>query len=410
MKKLQITAPERLEQVTIELPPSKSIANRMLIISALNGVMSSEVLSLPLVELCDDIRVLAELLQSTEETINVGAAGTAMRFATAYLSVTEGTHVITGTERLKHRPIGILVDALRQLGAQIDYVGEEGYPPLRIVGCKSLQGGTITLDGGVSSQFISALLMIAPVLKQGLTLKLDGQLVSVPYIDITIELMRRFGAEVSWIDSRTIVVAPGYHLPSSFKPLIIEPDWTAASYWSEIAELAGLSDVDIFLKNLNDDSLQGDRVSKEIFRLLRDYLNREKEQPFCYDFEACPDLVQTLVVTCCISDCSFYFTGLRTLRIKETDRIAALQTELAKLGYQIVVTDDSMRWDGMKTMKGTDNDILIATYHDHRMAMAFAPCALKLGSITIEDPEVVTKSYPTYWRDLEKVGFKLCYF
>ena len=403
--KLRITAPQTLKQCTIELPPSKSIANRVLILSALNGVEPTRVLRQPLTDLCDDIRVVAEMLQRDDDIVNVCAAGTAMRFGTAYLAVTDGIRTITGTQRLQERPIGILVDALRTLGATIEYIGKEGFPPLRITGNQELQGGGLTMNGGVSPQFISALLMIGQTKKKGLTLKLEGQLVSTPYLYITTELMRQYGAKVEWIDERTINVEHGYNYNRSESTITIEADWTAASYWYEMTSIANLQLSVFHLQSLVYDSIQGDKVCDSIFHLF--HKQQTKHEPFEYNFENCPDLVQTLVVTCCMNAVPFYFSGLRTLRIKETDRISALQTELAKMGFELQATDDSLSWDGTQTTQ--QSPFSIATYHDHRMAMAFAPCALRLGEITIDDPDVVSKSYPTYWSDLEKIGFQLCY-
>lgn len=401
--RLKVTAPSTLRKCTVDLPPSKSIANRMLIMSALNGISPDKTLGRPLTDLCDDIRVLAQLLQSNETVADVGAAGTAMRFATAYLSVTPGTRIITGTERLRERPIGILVEALRTLGAEIEYTDKEGFPPLKITGNPAMQGGTIELDGSVSSQFISALLMIAPTLADGLVLKLKDQVVSRPYIDITVGLMKQFGATAEWKDKNTIVVAHGYNCPPSDKAIPIEADWTASSYWYEIASIAGCPSA-FDLKGLSMQSLQGDKVCDSIYRQIA--AAQGSGDVFEYDFSECPDLVQTIVVTCCMENIRFHFTGLKTLRIKETDRISALQCELAKLGYTIGADADSMTWDG--AYAPTSAIPSISTYKDHRMAMAFAPCALKLKEIIIEDPGVVSKSYPSYWQDLEKAGFVLC--
>lgn len=402
--KVKVTAPNEIRQCTIVLPPSKSIANRVLIMSALNGIPPSKVLRQPVTELCDDIRVVVEMLQSKDPTVDVGAAGTAMRFATAFLAASKGSKTITGTARLQERPIGILVDALRLLGADIEYLGKTGYPPLKIKGNPEMQGGTISLDGSVSSQFISALLMIAPVLRNGLVLKLKGQVVSVPYINITIGLMKRFGATVGWMSKDTIAVSHGYNYTDRDGSVQVESDWTAASYWYEIASIANL-DNPFKLPGLMADSLQGDKVCDSIYKLISQY--RLAGSMLEYDFKDCPDLVQTVVVTCCMEGIPFHFTGLRTLRIKETDRILALQTELTKLGYYLETSDDAMTWNGRFESVGVVPPI--ATYNDHRMAMAFAPCALKFENIIIEDPSVVNKSYPTYWSDLEKAGFVLCY-
>ena len=410
--KLRVIAPRTLYPCTIELPPSKSIANRVLVLSALNGIAPQQVLRKPVNTLCDDIRVMVQLLQSVlsgidtkaDEVLDVGAAGTAMRFATAFLAAQDGCFTITGTERLQQRPIGILVDALRQLGAHIDFLGKEGYPPLRIIGNSKMEGGVVTLDGGVSSQFISALLMIAPTMREGLILHLQGQLVSTPYLYITMQLMRQFGAQVEWTDERTICIQHGYNHLITDIPLI-ESDWTSASYWYEIAAISGGEWSVSQVRTLCADSLQGDRVCHAIFQQLSE--RQASHELFAYDFEDCPDLAQTLVVTCCMIAVPFRFTGLRTLRIKETDRISALQTELAKMGFVLKVSDDMITWDG--TQLAPQSSFTIATYHDHRMAMAFAPCALRLGEIIIEDPDVVSKSYPTYWDDLTKLGFTLCH-
>ncbi len=402
--KVKVTAPNEIRQCTIVLPPSKSIANRVLIMSALNGIPPSKVLRQPVTELCDDIRVVVEMLQSKDPTVDVGAAGTAMRFATAFLAVSKGSKTITGTARLQERPIGILVDALRLLGADIEYLGKTGYPPLKIKGNPEMQGGTISLDGSVSSQFISALLMIAPVLRNGLVLKLKGQVVSVPYISITIGLMKSFGATVGWMSKDTIAVSHGYNYTDRDGFVQVESDWTAASYWYEIASIANL-DNPFKLPGLMADSLQGDKVCDSIYKLISQH--RLAGSMLEYDFKDCPDLVQTVVVTCCMEGIPFHFTGLRTLRIKETDRILALQTELTKLGYYLETSDDAMTWNGR--YESVEVVPPIATYNDHRMAMAFAPCALKFENIIIEDPSVVNKSYPTYWSDLEKAGFVLCY-
>ena len=419
--KFRVIAPQTLRPCTIELPPSKSIANRVLVLSALNGITPQQVLHQPVDSLCDDIQVMVHLLQNVlsdaktkakETVLNVGAAGTAMRFATAFLAVQDGCYTITGTERLQQRPIGILVDALRQLGAQIDYLGKEGYPPLRIIGNPAMKGGDITLDGGISSQFISALLMIAPTMQEGLTLHLQGQLVSTPYLYITTQLMRQFGVKLEWTDERTVSIQRGYNYQPTIGAPLIESDWTAASYWYEIAAISGGEWPVSQVRTLRADSLQGDRVCHEIFQQLNEC--QRAHEPFHYDFEDCPDLVQTLVVTCCMNAVPFRFTGLRTLRIKETDRISALQTELAKMGFTLEATDDMLAWDGHSShpislpLEGELEGASISTYHDHRMAMAFAPCALRLGEIIIEDPDVVRKSYPTYWDDLSKLGFTLC--
>ena len=398
----------------IHLPSSKSISNRALAIMALSGHhdrMPDNVSD------CDDTRVMIQWLKTQPEVIDIGAAGTAMRFSSALLAVSEGTHVITGSERMRHRPISVLVDALRQLGAEIDYVEEQGFPPLRIKGHSQLKGGSLHLPGNVSSQYISALLMIGPAFSQGLTLHLDGEIISRPYINLTINMMRDFGAKVAWTDERTISVAPQ---PYSLTNYHVESDWSAASYWYEIVALS--TGYEVQLPLLFPESYQGDSQVARIFDLLgvKTEYHKDTDGNPCvtlrkgtcmverldYDFVNQPDLAQTLVVTCCMMGLPFRFTGLQSLRIKETDRIAALECELAKLGYTITDYDNSvMEWDGTK--KELAQPQPIDTYEDHRMAMSFAPCALTLGSISINNPQVVSKSYPRFWDDLRQAGFTI---
>lgn len=419
MSHITLTAPNRLTPCTITLPPSKSIANRMLILGALCGVSSDVVLGRPKHELCDDIRGLANLTDQVMAhsmdcdtaspqkshrdpwNVNVGAAGTAMRFGTALLAVSQGDYIITGTERLQQRPIGILVDALRQMGAHIDYMRQEGYPPLYIKGNPRAHGGSLTLKGNVSSQFISALLMIAPTLEGGLCLQLEGDIVSRTYIDLTMGLMRQFGVDVEWRGERNIEVkSHKLQAPDAF---LIEADWSAASYWYEIEALSQTHVVN-FACQLNADSMQGDKVVSTIFNEINSSIHNPSNS-LNFDFTLCPDLAQTIVVTMCMLSKPFRFTGLQTLRIKETDRIEALRIELSKLGYELKVTDSTIEWDG--TRHSPQSNPIIETYHDHRMAMAFAPCALTMGHIRIANPDVVSKSYPTYWSDLQRVGFRI---
>ena len=402
----------------IALPASKSISNRVLTINALSGNPNPPE---HLAE-CDDTNVMSAWLKSRPQTIDIGAAGTAMRFSTALLAVSDGSYVITGSERMKQRPISVLVDSLNQLGAQISYLENVGFPPLQIKGSPSLQGGELSLRGDVSSQFISALLMIAPKMKSGLTLHLEGDIISRAYIDMTMEVMREFGAQVDWISSDTIRVEHGTY---NIRPYYVEGDWSASSYWYEILTLS--DDIDcIFLEGLFDESLQGDAGVADIFQLLgvtTDFIEtadgmimariskkKKNVKSISYDFVNQPDLAQTLVVTCCMMHIPFHFTGLSTLRIKETDRLTALRTELAKLGYDIVEENGSeLIWDGQRRQL-TDEElrqVSIDTYDDHRMAMAFAPCCLKLGSLAINHPEVVTKSYPAFWNDLQTAGFQM---
>ncbi|EGW46686.1 3-phosphoshikimate 1-carboxyvinyltransferase [Prevotella sp. C561] len=409
-----VSCPEHID-TSIMLPASKSISNRALIIQALTkGGMMPENLSD-----CDDTEVIIRGLGKQSEIIDIKAAGTAMRFMTAYLSATEGEHTITGTERMKHRPIGILVDALRYLGAEIEYVGEESYPPLRIRG-RQLEGGTLLIAGDVSSQYISALLMIAPILTKGLELKLTGNIISRPYIDLTLHLMHEFGVAAEWSDFDTIRVKPQSYQQRAYT---IESDWSAASYWYEILALTDDTQSKVALQGLKDGSRQGDSTVRYIFSLLgiktsfkekgvngmpEALLTRHSRMlnRMDYDFTNQPDLAQTLIAVCPVLGIPFHFTGLGTLKIKETDRIEAMKREMEKLGYILHEEEGTaLSWTGERCEPMTQPTI--DTYEDHRMAMSFAPLAIKLGEIRINNPEVVSKSYPHYWADLRKAGFKI---
>lgn len=396
----------------IKLPASKSISNRALIIRALAGGDAP----LDNISDCDDSNVVVDALHAMPYEIDIKAAGTAMRFLTSVLATMPAEHVITGTERMCNRPIGVLVKALQSIGAEISYVDKEGFPPLRIKG-RRLSGGHMCLPGNVSSQYISSLLLIAPTLYNGLSLELTGDIISRPYIDMTLGIMRQFGAKANWKTDNTIYVAPQPYKPT---PYYIESDWSAASYWYEIVALSSDEELSIVLPGLFKKSLQGDSAVVRLFSslgvetifednqvCLRKTKNRIAE--FVQDMVGQPDLAQTFVVTCCMLGIPFNIRGLKTLRIKETDRIAALQGELLKLGYVIHAgSDDSLSWNGEKMSEIPDLDSVgIDTYDDHRMAMAFAPVALTRGTIVINNPEVVSKSYPNFWQDLKKCGFKL---
>ncbi|MFT0670474.1 3-phosphoshikimate 1-carboxyvinyltransferase [Bacteroides hominis] len=399
-----LSAPSHIK-ATIQLPASKSISNRALIIHALskgNDVLSN-------LSDCDDTRVMVKALTEGGEVIDILAAGTAMRFLTAYLSSTPGTHIITGTERMQQRPIQILVNALRELGASIEYTRNEGFPPLRIEGAP-LAGNEITLKGNVSSQYISALLMIGPILKNGLQLRLTGEVVSRPYINLTLQLMKDFGASARWTSDQSISVEPQ---PYRCVPFTVESDWSAASYWYQMAVLS--SEADIELTGLFRHSYQGDSRGAEVFVRLgieTEYTEegiRLRKNGSCVkrldeDFVDIPDLAQTFVVTCALLDVPFRFTGLQSLKIKETDRIEALKAEMKKLGYVLHDEDDSiLYWNGERIEPQACP--VIKTYEDHRMAMAFAPAAIHYPTIQIDEPQVVSKSYPGYWDDLRKAGF-----
>lgn len=400
-----LNAPASL-YATVQLPASKSISNRALILHALSGGSTRpENLSD-----CDDTQVMIRALDHMPDVIDIHAAGTAMRFLTAYLCVTPGTHTITGTERMQQRPIRILVDALRTLGARIDYTGNEGFPPLRINGTQ-LTGSEIELAGNVSSQYISALLMIGAVLPVGLKLRLTGDIISRPYINLTLQLMHDFGAQAGWTSESSIDVTPGGYRNTPFR---VESDWSAASYWYQMTALATGSP-EVELLGLFANSAQGDSRGAELFARLgvqTEYTPqgvklRKQGHPVVRldeDLVDIPDLAQTFVVTCCLLDVPFRFTGLQSLKIKETDRICALITELRKLGYVIHAEQDSILWwDGERCP--ADEQPGIDTYEDHRMAMAFAPVCLVCPSIRINEPQVVSKSYPRYWDDLQAAGF-----
>ena len=414
MTRYRLTAPKRLD-TTVDLPASKSISNRALIIYALSGGKT-----LPQnISDCDDTEVIVEALRNMPEEINIKAAGTAMRFMSAYLSLTTGTHVITGTERMKHRPIGILVDALRKLGADIEYVGEQGFPPLRITG-KPLQGGELEMAGSISSQYISAMLMIGPMLERGLTLRLTGEIISRPYIDLTLWMMGEFGAHAEWTSADTITVDAKPYVARDY---FIENDWSAASYWYELLALSDDPEAVVKLTGLTDGSKQGDSVTRYIFSLLgvKTVFQTKKQgvpqtitlkqngrcvPKLEYDFVNSPDLAQTFVVTCLAKNVPFHFKGLSTLKIKETDRIEALKREARKLGFVVESLNDSeLLWEGERCEPAFDEGI--DTYEDHRMALAFAPFVMKHEGLTINNPQVVSKSYPKFWEDLEAAGFEI---
>ncbi len=410
-----VSAPAALH-ASIQLPASKSISNRTLI---LHSLAHGNILPCNLSD-CDDTRVMIRALDGNPEHIDILAAGTAMRFLTAYLSVTPGTRTITGTQRMQQRPIRILVDALRELGARIEYVNNEGFPPLHITGGE-LKKEEISLAGNVSSQYISALLMIGAVLPKGLHLHLTGDIISRPYINLTLQLMRDFGAQADWSTDNSITVSPGGYRDV---PFTVESDWSAASYWYQIMALHSMKNEKLKMKSseiellgLFPRSYQGDSRGAEVFSRLgikTEYTERgvrliKSGTPVEYleeDMVDIPDLAQTFVVTCCLMNIPFRFTGLQSLKIKETDRITALITELHKLGYVVRSEQDRiLMWDGERCP--AEEEPIIETYEDHRMAMAFAPACLVLPQIKIDEPQVVSKSYPTYWDNLKQAGFEI---
>ena len=424
---ISLNIPEKLV-ASIALPASKSVSNRALLLQALCPVKRYAIDNLAVCDDTDHMLQGVEAKRAGAQLIDIGATGTAMRFLTAYLAITEGETVITGSERMQQRPIGTLVEALRELGADITYMNREGYPPLCIRG-KKLQGGALEIEAGISSQYISALLMIAPCLADGLTLHLKGNIASRTYIELTLDLMRKYGAVAEWTDEQTIRVDAGAYEDI---PLTVEADWSAASYWYELAAVAAHlgHDVDITLPALTLDSRQGDRVVAQLFEPLgvktRATIHKvcaseressllefsQQAQPklnsiavnsqFEWDFTHCPDIAQTLAVTCCLLGIPYVFKGIHSLRIKETDRVAALIAELRKLGFVLRAEgDERLVWDGERCEP--DEHPVIATYDDHRMAMAFAPAALCYKNLTIEHPEVVTKSYPGFWEEIGKL-------
>ncbi len=405
---IRIKAPERL-RANVTLPASKSLSNRALLIAALcPDAPRPENLSD-----CDDTNVMLRALDERPEVMDIQAAGTAMRFLTAYLSVTDGRHVLTGTERMQKRPISPLVDALRSLGADIEYIGSEGYPPLSIRG-KRLHGGELSLPGNISSQYVSALLMIAPLLEGGLSLRLVGDIVSRPYIDMTISMMRTFGAKAAWTGTDTVGIA---EQPYVATPYAVENDWSAASYWYEMMALTPDPDAEVFLHGLTEDSLQGDSRVVLFFQSLGVETHytpdgvRLKKRPTAVthvdlNLVEQPDLAQTLVATCCALKVTSRFTGLSNLKIKETDRLSAMTTELAKLGFCLKAAElGALLWDGETV--APQKVPTLDTYDDHRMAMALAPLCLRYGELHINNPAVVTKSYPEYWDDLRRASFHI---
>ncbi|MDR2848754.1 MAG: 3-phosphoshikimate 1-carboxyvinyltransferase [Bacteroidales bacterium] len=383
---------------------SKSISNRLLIINALSDEKS---ISTGISD-SDDTHVLVKGLRTKSNTVNVGHAGTSMRFLTAYFAATAQAKIITGSERMQERPIRDLIDALNQLGAGIRYLGKDGFPPVQTSG-KKLSGNAVHINGNISSQFITALLLVAPTLAQGLTVHINGESVSESYIKMTLKLMQQAGVTAKR-DCRSIAIDCQPYHPAGME---CERDWSAASYWYEIAALA--NDANILLKGVTPDSLQGDAVIARIFAQLGvetvfshegAYL-RKWQQPlpphFEFDFINAPDIAQTVAVCLCMKNIPFRLTGLKTLRVKETDRIVALQNELLKFGFPVKEPQAGViEWDGER--RSPQKEISIATYHDHRMAMAFAPAAIVFPGIGIENPEVVSKSYPKFWKEMERTG------
>jgi 3-phosphoshikimate 1-carboxyvinyltransferase len=385
------------------LPSSKSISNRVLVLNAL----ATKKGKLHNLSDANDTQLMQRLVFSNEEIIDVEDAGTVMRFLTAYFAVSGQLKILTGTHRMKERPIGILVDSLRLLGADIEYLEKDGYPPISIKSFQHQKTNTLQVRGDVSSQFISALMMIAPILPQGLTIEITGHLGSKPYIDMTASLMRGFGAKVNF-DGRLIQIA---QQNLSVNEHTVEGDWSAASYWFGFTALC--KEANLILPNMALRSLQGDRVVVDMMENLgvaceprgnKLHLRKKDHMPtFSWDFTHCPDLAQTIAVVCAAKGIEGSFSGLESLRIKETDRIAALQNELTKINAQLIEEGD--HWKLIPSSHLPDS-VSINTYHDHRMAMAFAPLAA-IMKVEIEDPSVTRKSYPKFWDDVKQLGVKL---
>ncbi|MBC7695479.1 MAG: 3-phosphoshikimate 1-carboxyvinyltransferase [Burkholderiales bacterium] len=408
---LQLHKPSQLIPCEINLPGSKSISNRILIIKALSGLdFSIQNLS----DSDDTMHLLAALDNfSTASVIDVGHAGTDMRFLTAFLSLKKGSYELTGSERLQQRPVKDLVEVLQNLGAEITYKNTEGYPPLLIKG-KQLEGGNVEISGSVSSQFITALLLVAPYFTNGLELTIIGDLVSKPYVNMTIELMKEFGASVSW-NNNQIKVQPVPYTYSK-KEFVVESDWSAASYYYSLLALS-TTGTTLNLRSLFLNSLQADAVCREIYKIFgvttecsgnEVKITKTKavnNTLFEYDFIKCPDIAQTIVCTCIGLKQAFYFTGLQTLKLKETDRISALQNECRKLGIELNVTANSIRWGNTRNDSSLKT-VSIATYNDHRMAMSFAPLCLVFDNLEIEEANVVSKSYPLFWQHLKQIGIE----
>ena len=391
---------------TVTLPGSKSISNRALILNAL----SLSKYKIENLSVSEDTSVIKDAFASNSNEFDVRGAGTAMRFLAAFLACVEGEWILKGSDRMHQRPIHPLVDTLVTLGAEVEYLGNKGYPPLKIKGRK-LEGGEVYLTANVSSQFISALMMIAPAMKFGVILHLEHEIISRPYIHLTQRMMEDYGVSVKWEDKTIKIASQAY----TAIPYSVESDWSAASYWYSLVSL--MPEAEVKLKGLRRESLQGDANIVNLFAdlgvsttFVEDGVVLRKKNvvkgKFFHNFINEPDLAQTIAVACCLHNIPFFFSGLQTLKIKETDRIVALITELEKLGYVLRETENGiLEWDGERCL--TDETIVIDTYDDHRMAMAFAPASILFKELYINYPEVVTKSYPSFWEDLQQGGFKL---
>jgi 3-phosphoshikimate 1-carboxyvinyltransferase len=395
-----------LSNEIIHLPGSKSESNRALLVNALCAT-SGKIDNLAIAR---DTQIMHELLSTDNTLFNAQDAGTVMRFMAAYLAVTKKNTEITGTEHMKKRPIGILVEALRSLGVEILYLEKEGFPPLKISGLSKQESSFLEVDSNVSSQYISALLMIGPRLPQGLTLKLKGDPVSTPYIDMTVSIMQHFGIKVDVVEQSYKVEPQAY----TFKPFKVESDWSGASYWYSVFALSNLQELK--LAGLKSNSFQGDSV---VAKLMENFgvvtrfeentailTKQEADLPRKIDFIKCPDLAQTFAILCAALGHRCTFLGLQTLKIKETDRVMAIKAELQKVGGDFIEEDTKWILIPIPDEKLPEiKEVSIKTYDDHRMAMAFAALATKMD-VHFDNSEVVNKSYPTFWDDLKRLGFR----
>ena len=408
MSTVQISGSSLSANFSIELTGSKSETNRLLLLAALypNLTLLND-------SNAHDVSVMKKALQLSSGTVDIHHAGTAMRFLTAYFSVTENAEVLlTGSNRMKQRPIALLVDALRALGATIEYRGEEGYPPLHIKGAV-LPRSSVSIAANVSSQYLSALCLVGAKLPEGVEIELEGSITSLPYLNMTLQLLERIGISAK-LDERRIRIAP----KSDIEPisLAVESDWSAASYYYSIVALSKLG-TKATLSTLREDSLQGDRVLSTIYtdfgvstrfddgKVILEKVSGPMSQTLSYDLKDAPDIAQTIAVTAAGLHVDCFLTGLHTLPIKETDRLAAMKCELEKVGASVNIDAESLRVFGQKAKLQSAS---IATYNDHRMAMAFAPLAI-LIPLTIEESFVVEKSYPDFWKDLSSIGYQVSY-
>ncbi|MEZ4910052.1 MAG: 3-phosphoshikimate 1-carboxyvinyltransferase [Saprospiraceae bacterium] len=405
MSKICISHPTGLLKGRITLPPSKSISNRLLIINAL----SNDKITIHNISSSDDTKILHDLLIKKVDVYDVGHAGTAMRFLTSYLAFQKGTQILTGSNRMKKRPIGPLVNALNHIGARIEYLQNLGYPPIVMHSPNSEYAPEVDINAEISSQFISSLVMVAPTLSKGLTINLLGNSVSTSYIRMTLAIMSDFGIQSQFTDNMIKISHQTYQGGS----MTVENDWSAAGFYLGMAALS--RECNILLEGIQSESSQGDRVAMQIFENFGVKCTNEQDgirvskitkfdaAPLAYNFNECPDLVQCTVLTACGLGLTLSVSGIETLFIKETDRMSALKNELAKVGVSLQYDDNSALVTGKAQAK---EKVCFSTYDDHRMAMALAILAIQFP-IIVENPEVVSKSYPKFWSDLESLGFEI---